>query len=108
MKNKFTNIEGTYVYYKNIDGNTMYFDIEANKIFYTITKNETYETYAYFFNKDQVKYKSIVNGKIKMQFMYLKSEKYLNCYEGNCDEYLKIYDDAVTTFKRVYATLSKS
>ena len=108
LLNDYTKIGDTRVYIKDYQDYKLYFDLDSNTLTKCIIGKNINIKIIYYYNKDEINYKKIDNSKITIDYNYYKSNNDLICYVGDCQDYLKTYDEAKTFYNKVISEFSKS
>ena len=109
----FKQIDETNTYYKQLKNYKIYVDLNDEKIYYTVDKNNIHDKYDYFYNKNLLYYTKINNKlkddtKIIKKFSYNKRNEAIVCVLGNCKDYKKIYESFMREIQDIFGKFSKS
>lgn len=103
IHNGYKQIEGTQFYFKNFKNYSLYFDLNNNRMFYTIESDKERINYNYYFNNDYITYSKIVNKEIVEKCYYDNVNNIIIFLEGECPNYIDKYNDIKDKFDKAFS-----
>lgn len=104
FKNNYKIIEGTSIYYKNFKDYKLYFDLGTNKMIYEQNNNSNINLkIIYYYDVDRIFYQKLEGKEIIINYFYNNIDNDLICNIGNCDNYLKEYNQIKNMYYAVFS-----
>ncbi len=97
----YKKIDAANIFYKDFKKYRLYFDLDLEKMFYSIDTKDGVIYYSYYYNKDMIEFNE--NEKINFKhYTYMKNSDELNCMNGDCADYLEIYEEIIAIYKKAF------